>query len=85
METKKDIEKFTKKMVAELKRKDFEVKIKYSLLNKIAEYYQVPIVAFFVEEKEYDRLLSVGTRNNAILKMLAEFKQEIRTVLEKYE
>jgi len=55
--------------------KDFEVKIKMSLLKRIAEYYEFPLAVFFSDSKIFPKK---KTRN----KVLAEAYEKLKKIKE---
>ncbi|HIE14443.1 TPA: hypothetical protein EYP70_04145 [Candidatus Bathyarchaeota archaeon] len=56
-----------------------KVELDQKLLRKIADYYEFPMAAFFLETKHFK-----GTRKECLRKKVAKFKQELIKLIDEF-
>jgi hypothetical protein len=56
-----------------------EVRIKISLLRKIADYYEFPLAVFFAPESRFK-----GTRKSEILKRANKFNRKFKKIYDEF-
>ena len=64
------------------KKKDVKIEVKWSVLERIAQYYQFP-VAVFLGDGILQRIKE-KTRQEAFIKKAKEFEREVRELVEDF-